>query len=805
MELAQAFRSAMRTLRRTPSWAFGVALTLALGIGLATAVFAIADALLIRPLPVRDQSSLVVLWGNTRDGRTDHYPLLYGDALEYSRRTRTLDRVAFFAYGGALAVPMRIGKGILHLRRSLVSGGYFDLLGTRPLLGRTLRREDDVQGATRVAVLSYAGWQRFFGGDSGVIGRQMKLYYNDAPYTIVGVMPLGLDYPQGVDFWSPVVPNVGPLDDQPIYAELNVIGRLRRGASIGAARDELTHFFEFERSVGPRSSVVGVAHSFTDDVVGNVGPAVMAFAAAAALLLLITCINVANLLLVRGLGRVRELAVRSALGAGRSRLVAQLLTESALLASAGGILGAVFAAAAVRGFVALAPAGTPRVDEIRITGPVLLGAIAVTSLAVLLFAVLPTLVASRVDVQEALRSGTRQTSGGRGFRMGTQALVVGQVALALIVLSAAGLVTRSLIALQRVDSTFDPSRLLVAELALPPTAGDAPRVSALMQQLVTRLEAMPGVRSVAPTFTVPFAPVGGIFGPGLRAEGESADDAAKNPEVNFEVATPHYFTTLGIPLLHGRVFVEGDAKGTLPVAIISESLAGFYWPGEDPIGKRLVRGDDRLTIVGVVRDTHYRDLRSPRPNIYVPLRQSPYPFVPTTIVIATNGRPVALVPEIRRAVGETAPGVAVASAVPYEVFLAGTLAQPRLNALLLGLFAGAAVVLAAVGLFGVIATTVRLRTRELGVRLALGATPALVQRALLGQALLLGILGVTIGFAGSLVGTRLLRSLLFAVSPSDPLSLGGACALLVAVAVAAAWWPAHRATRIDPAITLRAE
>ena len=803
MNLEQGVRNAARTLRRSPGWALGVILTLALGIGLATAVFAIADALLIRPLPVRDQSRLVVLWGNTRDGRTDHFPLLYRDALEYARRARTLDRVEFFAFGGAQALPLRVGNGILRLRRSLVSGGYFDLLGTRPLLGRTLRPQDNVQGATRVAVLSYEGWQRFFGGDSGVIGRRMTLYYNDAPYTIVGVMPLGLDYPQGVDFWAPVVPDSGPLDDQPIYAELNVIGRLRPGATITEARDELTRFFV---TIGPRWNVHAVAHSFTDDVIGNVGTAVVAFATAAALLLLITCINVANLLLVRGLARMRELAVRSALGAGRGRLVAQLLTESGLLACAGGIAGALFAAAAVHGFVTLAPAGTPRLAEIHVTGPVLFGAIAVTALAMALFAIAPTLVTSRVDVQEVLRSSTRQSSGSRRFRLGTQALVVGQVALALLVLSAAGLVARSLMALERVDPTFDPSRLLVAELALPHVyMGDTRRTAALMEQLVTRLEAMPGVRSVAPTFTVPFAPVGGVFGPGLPAEGQSTDDAAKNPEVNYEVATPHYFRTLGIPLVRGRGFNDGDAKGTLPVIVISESVARYYWPGVDPIGKRLVRGGEPLTVVGVVGDTHYRDLRNPRPNIYVPLRQSPFPFVPVTLVVATGGQPIALAPEIRRAVSETALGVTVASAVPYDVFLGQTLAQPRLNALLLGLFASAAVVLAAVGLFGVMATAVRLRTHELGVRLALGATPELVRRALLGQALTLASIGVAIGFTGSLAGSRFLRSLLFAVSPSDPFSLGGACALLVVIAVAAAWRPAHRATRIDPAIALRAE
>ena len=801
-------RHAASSLRRAPGWTLGVVLTLALGVGLATAVFTIADALLLRPLPVRAQDRVVVLWGVTRDGRTDHFPLLYRDALEYARRAQTLERVEFFGFGGAQPIPIRLGDGVVRLRRALVSGGYFDLLGTRPLLGRALRAEDDTQGAAPVAVLSRAAWQRFFDGDSNVVGRRMVLQSDNTSYTIVGVMPLGLDYPQGVDFWSPVVPNSGPLGDQPIYAELNVIGRLRAGTSIGAAREELTRFFE---SISAKSwGVRGVARSLTDDVVGDVGPAVLAFAAAAGLLLLIACANVANLLLVRGLGRVREFAVRSALGAGRGRLVGQLLTESALLAIAGGAVGAVFAAAAVRGFVLLAPAGTPRLDEIRVAGPVLFGAIAITTLATLLFALAPSMVTSRVDVQEALRSGTRQSSGSRRFRLATQALVVGQVALALLVLSVAGLLTRTVVALEGVDPEFDRSRLLVAELALPPgfmggAVGNAQKQIAVMRQLVTRLEAVPGVRSVTPVLTPPFAPVGGIFGR-IPAEGQTPEEESRNPAVTYEIVAPNYFGTFGIPLVRGRLFADGDREGTAPVVIISESIARYYWPGADPIGKRLVRGKtDWLTVVGVVGDTHYRDLRNPRPSIYIPLRQSTFPFAPTTLIISTAGHPADLVPDLRRAVRDVDAGVALASAVPFETLLAGTLAQPRLNALLLALFAGSAVVLAAIGLFGVMTTTVRQRTRELGVRLALGATPGLLRRTLLDQALGLALIGVSLGLAAWLVVSRFVRSLLFGVSTGDPIALTGACLLLVMVALMAAWRPAHRATRIDPVIALRAE
>ena len=797
---------AARILRRSPGWFAGVVLTLALGIGLATAVFTIAEALLIQPLPVRAQNDLVVLWGITRDGNIDHFPLLYRDALEFTRRTQTLQRVELFAYGGAQQVPIRIDAGIVRLRRSLVSGGYFDLLGAKPTLGRALRTEDDVQGASPVAVLSFSAWQRYFGGATNVLGKRLILHYDNTPYTIVGVMPRGLDYPQGVDFWTPVVPSSGPLGDEPIYAELNLIGRLRPGASLVQAQEDLTRFFATTKlaSYGVR----GVAHSFTSDIVGDAGRAVLVFAAAAGLLLLITCTNVANLLLVRGLTRARELAVRAALGASRGRIVAQLLVESLLIAAAGGVAGAAFATAAVRGFVALAPAGTPRLDEIHVTGHLIAGAVVITTVATLLFALAPTLLSSRVEMQHALRAGTRQSGGSRGMRRATQALVVGQMTIAVVILAAAGLLVRSLIALEHVNVAFDPARLTVVELALPHDyVGNGGKQLQLIEQLVPRLEALPGVRSVAPVLTPPLAQVGGIFGKALPAEGQSADEIARNVTVTFELAAPSYFSTFGIRLIRGRFFTAADRSGTLPVVILSESAARHYWPNEDPIGKRLTRAKtDLLTVVGVVEDTHYRDLRSPRPSTYFPLSQSMFGgFTPTTLVIARDARATDLIPSLRQAISSATPGVAVASAAPFESYVAGALAQPRLNALLLILFAGAALVLAAVGLFAIVATTVRQRTRELAVRVALGATPADLRRAVLSQGVGLAAAGAALGVIVSLATTRGLEALLFGVTPTDIPTLAVVCVVLLVIAWVASLIPARRAQRVDPMLALRAE
>ncbi len=335
----QNIRVGLRALRRTPGFAVTAILTLAVGIGLATAVVAVAEALLLRPLPVRDQSRVVVLWGAARDGSVANFPLLLPESRDFATRARSLERVEFFSAGGAYLVPIRDGSTVFRLRRALVSGGYFQLLGTQPLLGRALSPEDDATGAAPAVVLSHSAWRRYFGGDRRVVGRRLVMHETGVAHTIVGVMPLGMDYPRGTDFWSPVVPNSRPLGDDPVYAELNVLGRLRPGASSAEARAELTAYFQRPDASEWQRGVHGVVRPLTDAILGDVRPAVIAFAAAAGLLLLMTCINVAGLLVVRGLARVREIALRSALGAGRARIVGQLLAESAILAAGGGILG----------------------------------------------------------------------------------------------------------------------------------------------------------------------------------------------------------------------------------------------------------------------------------------------------------------------------------------------------------------------------------------------------------------------------------------------------------------------------------
>jgi len=508
------------------------------------------------------------------------------------------------------------------------------------------------------------------------------------------------------------------------------------------------------------------------------------FAAAAGLLLLITCINVANLLLVRGLARVREIGVRSALGAGRGQVIVQLLTENALLALAGGALGLAVAAGAVRSFVAFAPAGIPRLDEIQVNATALVGAVVITGMATLIFALAPAVITSRVELERALRSDPRH-SAGRRSRRATEALVAGQLALALLVLSAAGLIARSLIKLERAELSLEPSHLLIGDLTLRYDRFDtAAKQRALLERLVSQVRAIPGVRAASPVVAVPFSGSGGWDGK-PAAEGQSQQETDANPMLNMEVVTPEYFETLGIVVRRGRVFTDADREGAPPVVVLSESAARHYWGSDDPIGKRLRMGENferTATVVGVVPDTRYRDLRDARASIYHPLRQSFFPYMPMKLAIRTSGSPGELVPAIRRVIGETEPGVALASAAPFGTFLEGPLAQPRLNALLLGGFAGSAVALAAVGLFGAMATMVRQRTRELGVRMALGATARDLRRMVMGRGLAVASVGSLLGLLGALLANRLLAAILYEVTPTDPVTLTTVVALLLAVA-----------------------
>jgi predicted permease len=803
MRLVRDARLGLRSLRNRPAFSVTAILTLGLGIGLSTAVFTMADALILRRLPVREQDRVVALWGRKPE-QDFKYPLSLEAARDFPRRARTMERVGAFAYEGATPVLIRDGDEVLRVRRALVSGDFFGVLDARPHLGRGLLPQDDAWGAERAVVLSYGTWQRRFGGDTSVIGRRVVMHEDGALYTVVGVMPLGFDYPRGADFWSATYAAIPEKSLQ--YGAANLIGRLKPDATLENAQDELTAYFARPDAPAWERNMRGVSSSLPTLILGDTRPAVIAFAAASGLLLLIACLNVANLLLVRGLTRTREMAVRSALGAERGDLIRQLLTENALLALVGGVLGVLVAAAAVETFLSFAPETFPRLGEVHVSGRTLGGAFAISVIALLAFALAPALMASRATVHDALRSGTRQTAGKRS-RLASELLVAGQVALALIVLSAAGLIARSLVKLERADLAFDQSRLLIAELALRyDQLDDVAKQRGAIDRALPMIERLPQVRSLSPVVAAPFSGTGGWDGRPTK-EGQTPADAASNPMLNMEVVAPAYFETFGMPLLRGRGFTDADRENAPSVVVLSESAAKYYWQSEDPIGKRLRMGTEAgpFTVVGVVSDTRYRELREARPSIYFPLRQAFFPFTATTLAIRTRGAPADAVAALRRVVGDSTPGIALASATPFETLLEKPLAQPRLNALLLAVFASACVALSAIGLFGVMSTMVRQRTREFGVRMALGATPRNVQRMVMGRGVAIACAGLGVGLIGALATNRVLRALLYGVTPTDAATLVVVVALLACVAALASFLPARSSTRINVVAALRAE
>jgi predicted permease len=794
--------SIARSVFRARGFAITAILALALGIGLATAVLTVANALLVRRLPIVEEDRVVALSGESRDGRIANWPLSYADAREFAARTRSLSTVAFYVFPGALRVPVEVGGRVERYNFSLVSGDFFRVFGTTPVLGRALRPEDDVVGASRVVVLSHRAWHDRFGGARDVIGRSVVVREFNMEFKVVGVMPPGLDFPRGVDVWSAELATVpkGDLTD----TEMDLVGRLAPNAGAAAASNELGAFFA--RTAGPKRQLRGAAVALPQIVVGDVRAAIVAFVAAVGLLLLITCTNVANLLLVRGVSRAKEIAVRSAIGASRARLVAQLLGESSLLAIAGGALGAAVAAGSLRVFVAMAPSGFPRIDELRVDATALALSVLVTCGAMLLFAAAPAFLTSRVDIVEVLHSGHRHGDN-RRFRRMADVLVAAQVALSVVVLSAAAVVARSLINLERANLELDSSHVLIAELSIRYLDYEtAAKQLVVIERLLPAIAASPGVRSVSPVVAPPFSVVAWDGIP--RAEGQSANEAKNNPVLNMELVAPSYFATFEIPVLQGRAFNDDDRRGSAPVVMLSEAAARTYWPGRSAIAQHLMMGsksDSMFTVVGIVPETRYRDLRTARPTIYFPVAQSSFPFAPTALAIRAVGDPASIVPSLRHVVSETAPGFSVVSAAPFDTYMMGPLAQPRLDTALLLVFAVAAVLLSAIGLFGVLATSVRQRTREIGVRLALGASPAGVAGLVLRRALVIGGAGVVSGIAVALLTNRWVESLLFGVSPTDLATLVAVSGFVLAVAVAASLLPARLGASVDPVVALRAE
>ena len=789
-------RHALRRLRRAPTFAVTAVLILGIGIGMATAMFTIFHAVVLRKLPVRDPDRILVLW--TLRDPTVELPLDVNEVDELRRESRTLKDVAGFVHWGAQAVPLTQGDRPIVLKQAMVTAGFFDVLGARPVLGRLLQAEDGVEGAAPVAVISYQAWQRDFGGDPRVLGRRLTTTQDQTSYAIVGVTPPGLDFPVGTDYWIRPRP----------FDLIDVVARLAPNATPSSAQSE---FFSIARQLdherrAPAYPTGAAVRTLPQAVLGDAKPILVALTAAVTLLLLIVCVNVGNLLLLRASLRAPEIVIRRALGASSRQIGRLLVAESALLATAGGALGLVCAGGLLHILLAFAPAQVPRTDVIRLAGTPVDVAAGVTLLAVMLFGVLPALLAARGDLAFLLRIDSRSGTETRRRRRFRQSLVASQVALAVVMLAGAGLLVRSLQHLERLDLGYDADHLSIVELAVPFAKYDSDqKIFAMFDDLYGRLRAVPGVTALTPLLYAPFLGANLMqVTPVLDGQSEAAVDV--NPPVPLEGGGIEYFRTFGIPILRGRGFLPSDRESAPKIVVVSEAVARRLWPGQDPVGKRFrfLGGDpgDWRTVVGVAGDVRFRRLKEATPTIYLPWHQL---ITFGTFAVRTRDALGSVLPAVRRTVREFDPQIDVWDARTMDDYLAKPLAQPRLSTLLLSVFGLVGLLLAAIGLYGIVASTVQERTRELGVRVALGATPGRLRRDVLAAALGVTSVGAVVGLAAALVSSRLLTALLFQVSPTDPITLAGVCVLLLGVGLGAAFLPARRAMQIDPVVAMRCE
>ncbi|HSD29527.1 MAG TPA: ABC transporter permease [Vicinamibacteria bacterium] len=801
--LRQDASHALRRLRQAPGFTLVAVATLALGIGATSAIFSVVNAVLLRPLPVPEPDRLVRV-AQTWKGR----PAVYSpqNFLDVEAQATSFSGMAAIDTNGVTLT----GQGTAtRLEGASVSASFFDVLRVRPLRGRGFLAGENEPGRTRVAVLGYPLWRDRFGADPGVVGRTVSL--NRQAYVLVGVAPPGFRYPEETEIWTPMEYDQRFRSNSRGAWYLSLVGRLREGATVEGARQEVSTIADRLARAYPADNegVGGTVIPLLDATVGESRRALLVLLGAVGLVLLVACVNVANLLLARIATRETELALRSALGAGRGRLVRQLLTESLVLAVLGGGAGLLLSVAIVDGLLALQPQGVPRLDEVSVNRAVVGFAAALSLLTTVLFGAFPALQTSRRSSAQALRQGSRGILTGRrgGLRGG---LVVGQIALALVLVTGSALLLRSFARLRSVDPGFRTENALAFRVSLPDSAySDDARLLSFHDELQRRLGALPGVSSVGAVVGLPLT--GRQFTISFTVDGRPEVPPAQQPSLEVRIATPAYFRTIGIPVKRGRGFTADDGPEAPQVVLLSESAVRRFFADEEPIGKTirlgLARGRGRKaggTVVGIVGDVKELGLgaESP-PEIYVPYAQ--FPIQSMEVVLRTDAAARSLAAVAERVVHGLDPELPVARVATLDEVLARSVSEPRFYAVLLGSFAGTALFLAALGLFGVTSYSVTQRTRELAVRIALGARREELLRMVLREALLLAGAGVAAGLAGALLLSRVLSTMLYSLSPRDPLTLGGVALLLLATTLLAGYLPARRATRVDPAIALRAE
>jgi putative ABC transport system permease protein len=813
-KLLQDIRYGIRMLTKNPGFTIIAVLTLALGIGANTAIFSVLDAELLRPLPFRDSGRLVsVATGNSRM-HSSNGSASYPDFADWRSQNQVFDKMA--AHTEA-TFTLTEQENPAHLEGASVSADTFDLLGISPELGRTFQPGEDERNH-HVVIISDHFWKQQFGGDPGIIGRVITL--DNTGYTVVGVMPADFRYPlqrEPEAIWSTLSPLNDTSDNAPPMVQhrgahfLTCIARLKPGVTLAQAQAAMDVIASSLSKQYPDTNKYMSVHlsSEQERLTGAIRPALLVMMIAVGLVLLIACVNVANLLLARATTRGREIAIRTAMGAGRVRVVRQLLTESLLLAIFAGVLGTAFALWGSDVLVRLSPENLPRVGEIHIDGWALAFTASLSLLTGILFGLAPALQSTHSNIVEALKEGSLSTTAGRSRHGLRSSLVIVEMALALILLVSAGLLIRSLIRLQNVNPGFDPHNVMTASVDLPDAKYSDPKKAEFFRELSPLLNALPGVQSAAAVFPLPMS--GDEIRTSFQIEGRPVAKSDE-PHTSVRIVTPKYFGTMRIPLLQGRDFTERDAANGTPVVIVNQAFVQQFFPDENAVGKHIQAGISNLgpgtapmrEIVGVVGNVKFEDLTTEfSPESYIPYGQLQFGSV--TIVARSAKDPEGLAKPIASVVKSLDKDLPAYAPKTVEQYLDGTIAVPRFNTFLLAIFAALAMILTAVGLYGVISYSVAQRTHEIGIRMALGAQPGDMMRLVVGQGIRLAVFGVGLGLIAAFGLTRLLSSLLFGVSATDPVSFAVVVAMLFAVVLLACYVPARRAMRVDPMVALRYE
>jgi putative ABC transport system permease protein len=800
----QDLQFALRRLVKSPGFTAVAAITLALGIGANTAIFSVVNGVLLRPLPYPQPERLVGVY-HTSEGRR---AVMSGpNFTDVTKMATTLESVAAVSAGRMILT----GEGEpTRLPVAEVSASLFSVLRVRPELGRAFAASENTPGSTNVVILSHGLWQQRFGGDPNVIGRRIML--DGQPREVIGVMPAGFAYPSGREAWLPIEYDENFVTKQRGAWYLNVVARLKPNVSAQQAAAEVeTIGRQLARQYPDDNSEIGMTtYPLLESMVGDIRRSVLVLLGAVGFVLLIACANVANLLLARAAARETEMAVRAALGARRTRLVRQLLTESVVLSLTGAGLGLLLAVWGVDLLTRMKPDGIPRLDNVRVDGVVILFTIGMGIVTGVLFGLVPAFSVTR-DLSNTLKEGGRGAVSGRASQRMRATLVVAELTLAVMLLAGAGLLLRSFMKLQAVDPGFKVQQALTFDVSLPDARyKDNASEIAFYDALMPRLRALPGVHAASAVMALPLTGMDFIIS--FEVKGRPPVPPSQQPAMQVRVATPDYFQAIGIPLRRGRLFTSDDRAGTPPVVLITESAARQFFPGEDPLGKTITLGWRRGPgtphaggeVIGILGDVKEAGLNEPdAPQIYLPYRQ--WPVSSMTVMLTTSVPPMSLADAVRSEVYAIDGNLPVSNVRTLDAILAKSISQQRFYMLLLAVFASVALVLAAVGIFGVLSYAVSQRTREIGIRMALGAQSPTVIGLIVRQAMVLVALGVAAGLVGGLVLSQTMAKMLFGVAPTDPATYATVAVVLGTVALVASYLPARRATRVDPIVALRAE